>query len=205
MAYKLRLFFYFFCAFCLVQCKENKTASTKLITKKKITNSVKDSIRDDDTLYIDESVIVIGKKSKPADRAVRYVGVKFKPHIRFGDFPVKVTSAKKAPLQYNSNPLGTQFKTRITQTYHDDQVNFGGHYVFIKWGCGSPCYMSALVDINSGIIYDGISSGYGYDFKKDSRMLIANPTGLDGFYLNCASCEPLIYVWDEGNKKFTER
>ncbi len=84
-------------------------------------------------------------------------------------------------------------------------MNFGGHYVFVEWGCGSPCKSSALVDVNTGIVYDGVPGSYGYDFNKNSRMIIVNPPDSDGFYLNCAGCEPEVYTWNEANKKFIQR
>jgi len=192
------------CTSFFFRCRENETTNQKpkIIRNSKIPLSAIDSGRDDDTLYQDKDFIVLGNRSEPASEAIRYIGIKFKPHISFTDFPAEVEIAKKARLKYDSNPIAREYKTRITETYNKEPVNFGGHYVFIEWGCGSPCHMSALADINTGIVYDGVSSGYGYDFKKDSRMLIANPTGLDSIYLNCVSCEPLIYLWNEKNKKF---
>lgn len=84
-------------------------------------------------------------------------------------------------------------------------MNFGGHYCFVEWGCGSPCQTSALVDLKTGVVYDGVDAALGYEFRKDSRMLIVNPPDSTGFYLNCPYCEPLIYVWNEKSKKFEQR
>src|SRR3569833_587195 len=195
-----RLLLCIFCALVFFQCKESKKDNKEIVPEKPVKNPISNNGNNGDTLYHDKDFIVLGNQSRPAPDAIVYIGVKFKPYIHFDDFPVKLNRSKKAAIKYNSNPLGTEFKTRITETYNREEINFGGHYVFVEWGCGSPCEMSALVDVNSGIIYDGISSGYGYEFKKNSRMIIVNPPGYD-YYLNCASCEPEIYLWDERSKK----
>jgi len=160
----------------------------------------------EDTIYIDSDVFVLGNKYSSDIKRITYVGVKFKPHIFFTDFSVTpVGNQIKAPIKYSSNILARQFKTRITTTYKESNVNFGGHYIFVEWGCGSPCQMSALVDVETGIVYDGVSAGSGYEFKRNSRMLIVNPTDSGEFYLNLPCCEPEIHVWNEKNKKFIQR
>jgi len=176
------------------------------LNKTKVATIRSNPSNEGDTIYKDENVFVLGKRSVAGDSTINYVGVKFKPHVFFSDFPVHVlTNRKKAAIQYSSNPLAKQFKTVITRTYKNEDVNFAGHYVFAEWGCGSPCHMSALVDVRSGLVYDGIDSSYGYEFKKNSRLLIANPTNAGSFYINCVGCEPLIYVWNEHDKKFVPR
>jgi hypothetical protein len=159
----------------------------------------------EDTISIDSDVFIIGNRFKIATDSISYVGVRFKPYIRFSDFEVQIErNHTKAPIKFSSNPTARMFKTRIREGYQDG-VNFGGHYCFIEWGCGSPCHESAIVDINTGIVYDGPSTAYGYDFKKGSRMIVGSPPGSDGFYLAGTSEVPSIYIWNESKKKFEER
>lgn len=33
------------------------------------------------------------------------------------------------------------------------EPNFAGHYTVVRWNCGSPCNMMAIVDARSGIVY----------------------------------------------------
>ena len=67
--------------------------------------------------------------------------------------------------------------------------NFAGHYVIVKWGCGSPCLMAAFVDLAHGRVlpppfHHGPGHSYfqvPWNFPKEplqyrlnSRLLIAN-------------------------------
>lgn len=152
-----------------------------------------------------QNYIILGDTTKSVKDAINYVALRFKPRVTYNDFKVdtlKFTS--KAPIQYSSNRLARQFKTVITETYQQEGLNFGGHYCFVKWGCGSPCQMSAVVDLRTGIVYDGVDASVGYEFKKDSRLLIVNPPDSSGFYFDCAYCEPIVYVWNEEKKSFEQ-
>ncbi|MGN6215112.1 hypothetical protein [Parafilimonas sp.] len=84
-------------------------------------------------------------------------------------------------------------------------MNFGGHYCFVWWGCGSPCKASAIIDLENGKVYDGPASALGYDFKKNSTMIMINPADSTGFYNDCAYCHPEIWLWNEKQKKFEQR
>lgn len=73
--------------------------------------------------------------------------------------------------------------------------NFAGHYIIIRWGCGSPCIQMAVVDAETGIVYSPpiTSSGSGFvlplltlgnrvsrnpdvDFRLGSRLMIVRTT-----------------------------
>jgi hypothetical protein len=34
-------------------------------------------------------------------------------------------------------------------------MNFAGHYAVVEWGCGTGCLQMAVVDLQSGDVYDG--------------------------------------------------
>jgi hypothetical protein len=67
--------------------------------------------------------------------------------------------------------------------------NFAGHFAIVKWGCGSPCLMAAIVDLGTGRVFPppfhGPSHAYfqvpwafpmepALAYRLDSRLLIAN-------------------------------
>lgn len=68
--------------------------------------------------------------------------------------------------------------------------NFAGNYVIVKWGCGSPCLMAAIVDSRNGrVLPPPFHHGPGHSYfqvpwgfpkepplsyRLDSRLLIAN-------------------------------
>jgi hypothetical protein len=174
----------------------------KLVIK---TIATKSHASHEDTISIDSDVFIVGNKSKIASDCISYVGVRFKPYIRFSDFEVPIErSHTKAAIKFSCNSMARLFKSRIKEGYKNG-VNFGGHYCFIQWGCGSPCHESVIVDVNTGIVYDGPSTALGYDFKRGSRLVIGSPPGPDGFYLEGTSEVPTIYIWNEQKRKFEER
>jgi hypothetical protein len=211
MPSKFKLLLFFVCVLWTACKQSNKnTADIAKGGNPSATDSNKHKvidIPDTDTIFKDPNVIVIGSKLDHGEDAVKYVAVKFNPYIRFSDFTVNVEDGhQKAPIRYSSNPLAKQFKTRITKTYKSTGVNFGGHYCFVDWGCGSPCQQSVLVDVNTGIVYDAPDGSLGYLFKRNSRMIIVNPLDSAEFYLiNVGYEQPLIYIWSEKSKKFEQR
>lgn len=192
-----------FSFFLFLSCRDN-TENIKVIAKDSLKTKEKQNRRWD-TLYISsyKEVYVLGDSTT---KQIDYVSTKFEPHILFSDFPAHINSQRKqATINWNSNIEAKEFKTRITETYKNKGVNFAGHYCFVDWGCGSPCQSSVVIDVLTGKIYDGISASLGYDFKTDSRMIIVNPPDSTGYFLDCAYCKPIIYIWDENTKKFVER
>jgi hypothetical protein len=113
---------------------------------------------------------------------INYCSVKFEPYYSFIDFKTPLYKGQIALIKYNSNRTARQFKTRISQTYKEEGLNFSGHYCFVYWGCGSPCQESAIVDLVDGKVYDGPSATQGYEYRADSRMVILNPPDSAGFY-----------------------
>jgi hypothetical protein len=55
-----------------------------------------------------------------------------------------------------------------------------------------------------GNVYEGFIAPLGFDYRKDSRMMIVNPPDSSGFYYDCNYCHPEIWIWNEDLKKFTE-
>ena len=129
----------------------------------------------------------------------------------FSKYPVSLYRGTKAKLILKSNPLGYMFKTMISDTYYSKSymkswhesagLNFGGHYCFAYWGCGSPCQAAVVVDIKTGIIYDAPAASYGYDFKPTSRLVIVNPGDL---HTGCAGCTTEYWLWNDQLKKFMQ-
>lgn len=86
-----------------------------------------------------------------------------------------IYSGKMARIDFKSNPVARVYRTRISENYKQNGVNFAGHYSFVFWGCGSPCTGCAIVDLKTGKVYSGPDSGFGYNFTRNSRLLIINP------------------------------
>jgi hypothetical protein len=131
--------------------------------------------------------------------------VKFEPHSSFSDFRVLIEDASAEP-GISSHGLGRKYRTTIREEYKNPKSLFAGHYSLIYWGCGSPCQMSVIVDRRDGKIYDSPAASVGYEFQKDSRMLLVNPPDSLGNYIeDCPYCIPEIYVLNERTKKFEQK
>src|SRR5258705_13747218 len=88
------------------------------------------------------------------------------------------------------------FISRIKEGVKEQGVNFAGHFCFVYWGCGSPCKLSAVVDITTGNVYNGLPAETGYAFKKDSKVLVINPPDSTGFYnKEILWQQPSQYAW----------
>lgn len=122
----------------------------------------------------------------------------------FEDFAVdSVDHNITAPLDLSSHKLGQLYRTIIKGNYNEIGVNFAGHFCLASWGCGSSCYESVVVDTRTGKISDGISSAWGYDFRKESKMIIVNPPDSNGMYDESPIYGgPRVYVFDEATKTF---
>lgn len=134
---------------------------------------------------------------------------------RFEDYPADhLFQGKPAPPKLDS-PAARLYRTRIRDGVekgwgvHDGGwgvhgegqgserpgPNFAGHYVVIRWGCGSPCIQLAIVDAQTGSVYSPpmTAQGSGFvlplltvgnrvsrpaevDFRLDSRLMIMRAT-----------------------------
>jgi hypothetical protein len=91
------------------------------------------------------------------------------PAPRFEDYPVKsvFTGTPAAPILATAEQR--MYRTRIRRgvsagsdvwigSYKDPipskGPNFAGHYFVIRWGCGSQCMMMAVVDAETGKVYE---------------------------------------------------
>lgn len=140
--------------------------------------------------YIDTSAVV-----------AHATEIRSEPNVGFEDFPVEeVFKGKKHSLDYQSNKTARKFKTVITEWYIKSEIEFGGYYSVVTWGCGTACQAIALVDWRDGKVYEGPTASMSFQVKKDSRMMLLNPPDSDGFYPDCGYCKPEIWIWDEDKK-----
>ena len=84
---------------------------------------------------------------------------------RFEDYPVteifKGTPAAPKIVRLNERRYRTRIREGVSKgwgVFRDGKEqpgpNFAGHYIVVSWGCGSPCAMIAVVDAETGIVYD---------------------------------------------------
>ena len=105
---------------------------------------------------------------------------------KFEDFPVEVYSGKLSAPDFNDNPyaLSRGDVKYMTDECESEGINFGGRFTILQGGCGNMCSFIIMADRETGQFvtiqnpngYDDEFGAYGYEYRKDSRLLIANAT-----------------------------
>lgn len=131
---------------------------------------------------------------------------KYNPKKTFDDYQTELYFGQKKKINYQSNRLAREYRTVITNGYAELDINFGGHYVLITWGCGSPCSSGAIVDAKTGSVYAIPTTGFGYSYRNNSTLLLCNPPDEKNYnyIFEDYSTEVIEYIWNEKAKKFIE-
>ena len=74
-------------------------------------------------------------------------------------------------------PFKRNFKTILTEAAKIEP-NFDGKYVLVSWGCGTECQHFAIIDVETGIVTDGLTTRWGQNFRADSSLVIVNDPNL---------------------------
>jgi hypothetical protein len=108
---------------------------------------------------------------------------------QFSDYPVNSIFHGVPAAPKLLTPGQRMFRTMIRQGAKKG-ANFAGHYAIAEWGCGASCVQIAVVDLQSGNVYDGpfgiLPKGYisyienlqndnsgGIFYRRDSELFIA--------------------------------
>ncbi len=84
--------------------------------------------------------------------------------------------AASKPVSWDGlDHLPENVKENILYQYDRDKLNFAGCYKVIIWGCGTACQMLAVFDRRTGICIGTLNASMGFEFKLESRLIIANP------------------------------
>lgn len=155
---------------------------------------------------IDTSVVDTVAKTPEVKEEIQ---ITYADSIDFNRYHTDVQKLAHAPIDWTSYPEAKDFKTRITEAYKTDEVDFAGHYVLSIFGCGASCIMGFMVDVRDGKIYDlplgeENSCLFAEDralAKASSKLFIAgvckeNPDSMKVYYK--------AYLWNEDTKEFAE-
>jgi hypothetical protein len=119
----------------------------------------------------------------------------------FSDYPVTDTSLgrpRPAAVDISSAPYGRMYRTKLTEGASAGP-NFAGRYTVVLWGCGTGCQIISVVDARTGKLSEQtLLTAGGVRYRRDSRLLYADPPQPDQ-PASCASCgTPAFYEWREG-------
>jgi hypothetical protein len=121
---------------------------------------------------------------------------------RFEDYPsVDAFSGKPAAVVLASARYGRTYRTRLRNGAQMGP-NFAGAFTVVTWGCGSSCQVNVIIDARTGALsQQALRTENGLDFRRDSRLLVADPMRPGGPPLErCAYCGvPAAYEWIDGH------
>ena len=184
-----------FSAFYLLFCFSCATKDSK-INETKLSSPISSKHENkNDTLYKSKDTLIISSKSH-IDTLLR-----FKSLLNDSLYLADTSNLNFAvPLDFSKYKYKKTFITVTKEGVKDNGINFAGHFCFVYWGCGSPCKLSAVVDMKTGIVYNGLSGETGYKFKKNSKVIIVNPPDSSGWYdKNVFWEQPSQYIWTGNN------
>jgi hypothetical protein len=132
---------------------------------------------------------------------------KFISRYSFSRFQTSLYKGKLAEPDFTGNPYGRdqEYREFITNGCRKNGINFGGHYTIIHKGCGAMCEWIFVVDRVSGKVFTGTKpkdGRYGYLYRRDSKLLIANSNVFQDDSLRYYSDlfgEPELYMWNGGD------
>ena len=105
-----------------------------------------------------------------------------------------------SPLDETSHREAKTYRNALNEGLKEG-VNFAGKYTVVTVGCGGSCQIHYVVDRESGKVLDKLRSSIGAKFSPKSRLFVVNPPDSTINYLECKSCSPVVYVFENGNFK----
>jgi hypothetical protein len=178
-------------------CKKEKAPTSKNVDISIQNDTVKTAITEKKT----DSVSSVQQTEKEEETTDLYP-------VNFKKFPADdFTLTKKATLDFSSNEGAKYFKTRITEAYASDRIDFASYYISVIFGCGASCIAGFIIDVRDGKIYDlplgeENSCLFAEDralFKPQSRLFIS------GVCKESPEDEKIYnnaFVWNEDHKIF---
>src|SRR5262245_36131587 len=99
---------------------------------------------------------------------------------RFNEFP-SGTAFRGKPVQVVLNRAEERRFRTVIREGAKEGPNFAGHYTIVEWGCGTECIQAAVVDANSGKIFqppfaeseDRYFATTWLHFKLSSNLVVA--------------------------------
>ena len=139
--------------------------------------------------------------------------VKFEFPNNYSDYNVDVYEGTLSAPDFADNEFATdeEYVKFITEGCNNYGINFGGQYTILQKTCGAMCEHIFIIDRINGKIFTDITPNegrWGYMFKKDSKLLVANSemfvdTEFE-YYEDNPLGKPELYVWNGENFKLWE-
>jgi len=133
--------------------------------------------------------------------------IKFTSKYNFETFKANLFTGETVSPDFSNNVFSKdkEYVKFITEGCKNNAINFGGHFTILQRSCGAICEHLFIVDRITGKIYTDIRPNdgrYGYLYKKDSYLLIANSNSFQDdslTYYNDFFGKPEMYIWKDNN------
>lgn len=114
----------------------------------------------------------------------------------FESYPATRGLKKRASsINWSSHPDARRFKTVLIGAFSRG-AKFAGHYAVATWGCGSDCQMIAIIDVENGKVTFGPSAELDFEYRSDSRLLVANsPSAVQESIREFSGCPDKDNYW----------
>lgn len=109
--------------------------------------------------------------------------------------PVKKLGRRVSP-DTDRDEFTRRFETRIQEAGKHD-LEFASHYTLAQWGCGTECWMGAIVNLKTGSAKPLPISAWGYKYRLESNLLIVDDISGNEEYVP-SWLRTKYYSWDEG-------
>lgn len=93
----------------------------------------------------------------------------------FDEYSVPVTADVKIAddIDWGSKKNAWNYRTRLRRGLKSGP-NFANTYAVITHGCGTQCQVNWITNIETGKVLSSVGSTYGVEYKRDSRLIIAD-------------------------------
>ena len=94
--------------------------------------------------------------------------------LSFSDFPTTNSWNGKNAVPILDTGQKHEYRTVISNAAKEPP-NFDGKYKVVEFGCGTACQHFFIIDLGTGIVFDGRTTSFGAKYQLNSRLLIADP------------------------------
>lgn len=94
---------------------------------------------------------------------------------QFSDMPVAMLARFKIAddIDFNSYEGSWNYRTNLREGLSKGP-NLAGKYAVVMNGCGSPCQLNWIINVQTGKVLGNINTSRGLLYKKNSELLIAD-------------------------------
>lgn len=97
---------------------------------------------------------------------------------QFADYYQEVVPGPAGPyVNFSANQMAREMEAELWAATASAMPNFAGSFQLVEHNCGPYCQKHAILNhAPSDVVYFGLDSTLGLEFRPDSRLIIVNPS-----------------------------